>query len=134
MLFFIHFTLESQTRISLTISFGVIWSTNRPVRLPRKRHSHLTCPLSLNLLVSRNLKHEHLLPFPCINNTNLSGFQISLSLSRETTRKMGNCLRRQSGSVVWAGDDWGSLTSKNPFEDDDDDNAGNVERHRLLGG
>jgi hypothetical protein len=46
---------------------------------------------------------------------------------------MGNCLRRQSGSVVWAGDDWGSLTSKNPFEDDDDDNAGNVERHRLLG-
>ncbi|XP_059440490.1 uncharacterized protein LOC132172945 [Corylus avellana] len=47
---------------------------------------------------------------------------------------MGNCLRRQSGSsVVWAGDDWGSLTSKNSFEDDDDDNACNVERHRLLG-
>jgi hypothetical protein len=48
---------------------------------------------------------------------------------------MGNCLRRQSGSpMVWAGDDWGSLTSKNSFEDDDDENiAWNVERHRLLG-
>lgn len=48
---------------------------------------------------------------------------------------MGNCLRHKSGPVVWAGDDWGSLTSKNPSEDDDDDdNACNVERHRLLGG
>jgi hypothetical protein len=48
---------------------------------------------------------------------------------------MGNCLRRQSGSpMVWAGDDWGSLTSKNSFEDDDDENiAWNAERHRLLG-
>lgn len=25
---------------------------------------------------------------------------------------MGNCCRRESSSMVWAGDDWGSLTSK----------------------
>jgi|UniRef100_A0A2N9F043 hypothetical protein len=60
---------------------------------------------------------------------------------------MGNCLRRESRSMVWAGDDWGSLTSsKNQHQqhdamfveeadhDDDNNNASyNMERQRLLG-
>ncbi|KAG2688282.1 hypothetical protein I3843_09G088900 [Carya illinoinensis] len=46
---------------------------------------------------------------------------------------MGNCCRRESRSMVWAGDDWGSLTSKIDEEADHNQNTYNVERLRLLG-
>nr|POF27075.1 hypothetical protein CFP56_77286 [Quercus suber] len=52
---------------------------------------------------------------------------------------MGNCLRRESSSMVWAGDDWGSLNSSKNHHDamlaeaDHDHKGNNVERHRLLG-
>lgn len=48
---------------------------------------------------------------------------------------MGNCCRRESRSMVWAGDDWGSLTSKMDEEvaDHNQNTYMNVERQRLLG-
>lgn len=51
---------------------------------------------------------------------------------------MGNCLRRGSSSMVWAGDDWGSLnSSKNHhdamFVEAGDHKGNNMERHKLLG-
>ncbi|KAF5474789.1 hypothetical protein F2P56_006653 [Juglans regia] len=46
---------------------------------------------------------------------------------------MGNCCRRESRSMVWAGDDWGSLTSKIDEEADHQNTNYNVERLRLLG-
>ncbi|GLT83264.1 hypothetical protein SLE2022_015630 [Rubroshorea leprosula] len=41
---------------------------------------------------------------------------------------MGNCMRHGKSSAVWAGEDWGSLTSK-PWGNDD----GDPEMKRLLG-
>ncbi|XP_041025261.1 uncharacterized protein LOC121265636 [Juglans microcarpa x Juglans regia] len=46
---------------------------------------------------------------------------------------MGNCCRRESRSMVWAGDDWGSVTSKIDEEADHQKTNYNVERLRLLG-
>ncbi|KAJ0081268.1 uncharacterized protein LOC116111791 [Pistacia vera] len=52
---------------------------------------------------------------------------------------MGNCIRRESSNMVWAGDDWEFSSRGRVMDDIDDDkhgerNAGdvNVEKRRLL--